>query len=468
MDPTSAGVVFTVGIIGLFVLNRQSTTKISGALWVPIVWFAIAASRPVSEWFVCFGLLDVPAQTADLYLQGSPLDRNVFAALMVLGLITLARRGAKVGRLLGANGPLLLFFLYCAASLVWSDYPDVAFKRWIKFLGDFIMVLVVLTDEDAVAATRRVLTRVSFLLVPLSLLFVKYYPDLGRGYNHWTWTPYLKGVATGKNTLGIVCLICGLTSLWCFLQAVWGNRDAVRRGPLIAHGAVLTMAIWLLWMADSMTSLSCFLIGSLILTTVSFRAVSHRRWLIHLLVVFVLSAAVFALFFDPGGGVLESLGRDPTLTGRTEIWSRVIGMVTNPFLGTGYESFWLGPRLQKMWSLYYFKPNQAHNGYIEVYLNLGWVGLALLAIVILTGYHRIVQTICLNGKGAAFWLALFVVALIYNCTEAAFKPTMFVWISFLLAVVAASVETSSPADNTPRTVPRDPFTAAFVQRLEAD
>ena len=68
-------------------------------------------------------------------------------------------------------------------SIGWSDYPDVAFKRWIKSLGDFVMVLIILTDRDRYAAIKRALTWTAFLLMPLSVLFIKFYPDLGRGYH---------------------------------------------------------------------------------------------------------------------------------------------------------------------------------------------------------------------------------------------------------------------------------------------
>ena len=83
---------------------------------------------------------------------------------------------------------------------------------------------------------------------------------------------------------------------------------------------------------------------------------------------------LFALFFDTGGGAVEALGRNSTLTGRTEIWKLVLGMANNPIFGAGYESFWLGERLQKLWHYYWFPINEAHNGYIEIYLNLGWIG----------------------------------------------------------------------------------------------
>ena len=75
------------------------------------------------------------------------------------------------------NAPILLFFSYCAVSILWSDYPDVALRRWIKALGDLVMVMIILTDPEPLAALKRFLARTGFLLVPVSVLLIKYYPD---------------------------------------------------------------------------------------------------------------------------------------------------------------------------------------------------------------------------------------------------------------------------------------------------
>ena len=94
-------------------------------------------------------------------------------------------------------------------------------------------------------------------------------------------------------------------------------------------------------------------------------------------------------------------------------------MTQSPLLGTGFESFWLGARAEHLWNMYYFHPNQAHNGYIETYINLGGVGLALLLLVVVSGYRNILK---INHPAAgSLCFAYFVVALVYNVTEAAFK-----------------------------------------------
>src|SRR6266853_4428150 len=365
--------VFGCGILGLFALERDSTSRPSRALWIPVAWLLIAGSRPVSEWL---GIK--PPNTPDLVLEGSPLDRAVFTGLIALGLIVLAGRWQRVGRFLSANAVILLFLFYCAASVLWSDYPDVAFKRWIKAVGDVVMVLVVATDRGPTAAVKRLLVRTAFLLLPLSLAFINFlHVGIRLQYSKETFT----GVTGDKNMLGVDCLVLGLGSAWLFLQR-WGEKRNGRTGSLIAYGIVFTTAVWLLLKCDSMTALLSFVIGIglIVLTT---RPASRRNpALIHLFIIGAITVSLAALFLDVG--ILQTVGRDATLTGRTAIWNQVINMTTNPLLGAGFESFWLGERLRTFWAMYWFRPNEAHNGYLEVFLNLGWIGVALLAILIVT------------------------------------------------------------------------------------
>src|SRR5881396_222075 len=218
MPQSVATVVYGLVILALFLLDRDRKSRVSPALWIPVAWVLLAGSRMFSDW------LD-PArgmQSPDQYLEGSPLDRLMLAGLLAAGLMVLLTRGRRTGMFLRANGPILLFFLYGALSVFWSDYPDVAFKRWTKALGNVVMVLVVLTDQDPSAAVKRLLARTGFLLIPLSVLLIKYYPELGVGYGPWGTQNYM-GVATGKNGLGYICLIFGLGYLWRVLEAFRGQ-----------------------------------------------------------------------------------------------------------------------------------------------------------------------------------------------------------------------------------------------------
>jgi exopolysaccharide production protein ExoQ len=429
MPPGVATLVFAAGIAGLFWLDRDRQARTSLALWIPVAWVLIAGSRMVSEWLQLGSI-----QTPDQYLDGSPLDRVLLTGLLAAGVGVLASRGIRVRALLRSSWPIVVFLCYCGLSVLWSDFPDVALKRWMKALGDIVMVLVVASESDPRAALKRLLARTSFVLIPLSVLLIKYYPEFGRGYNRWTWTPYYTGVSFGKNGLGYVCLVFGLASLWRFLGAVVETERTSPTRPIVAHGAILAMTLWLFWKADSATSLACFVLGASVLVTTTIWRV--RKPMPALVAMALFIALGSGLFLDGGSGLVEAMGRDTTLTGRTGLWDRLLGMTVDPLFGTGFESFWLGDRVEQLWQTYWWHPNQAHNGYLELYLNLGVVGLALLGLVAVWGYRNIAASFRRDRRSAVLALAYFVIALAYNLTEAAFKMMHPVWIAFLLATVA--------------------------------
>src|SRR5713101_8317734 len=144
MPASIATLVFALGIVGLFALDRDRDERTSIALWLPVVWLCIGGSRMVSDWFQQWpykSSADMTATAAQL-LDGSPLDRNILMALIAIGVAVLLTRRATVKAVLGANAAILVFFLYCAVSTLWFDYPFVAFKRWTKAFGDLVMVLI--------------------------------------------------------------------------------------------------------------------------------------------------------------------------------------------------------------------------------------------------------------------------------------------------------------------------------------
>ncbi|MGC1871367.1 MAG: O-antigen ligase family protein [Acidobacteriaceae bacterium] len=419
-------------IAGLFFLDRDTKERTSKALWIPVIWLLIIGSRPVSAWFQSGPTIATAAQYAD----GSPLDAAVFGVLVAACAVTLCSRSSQVKRFLRVNLPLVLFFSYCALSVVWSDYSFVALKRWVKSVADMGMVLIVLTDPDPLAATKRLFSRAAFVLLPLSLLFIKYYPNLGRSYDRWTWIPMYGGVTEFKNELGMICLVLGLSSVWSLIEAYENRRMPHRIRHMVAHGNVVAAAIWLLFTADSMTSLSCFLMASAVMIMTVTRWVAKRPRIIHLLVGSMVALSLCALFFDSGGGMVESLGRNSSLTGRTGIWKAVLSIHINPLLGAGFETFWLGERLQRVWDLSVKGIQEAHNGYLELYLNLGWFGVVFLAGLIGTGYRNTLNVLRRDPHAGRLRVAFFTAAVIYSLTEAGFRMMSPIWIAFLLAITA--------------------------------
>ena len=168
----------------------------------------------------------------------------------------------EIGQLpcLKASGPLIIYFIYCLISVTWSPFPGPAFKRWIKAVGDLVMVLVMVTDAQPTAALRRLYSRLGFILFPVSILLIRY-TDLGRGYEP-DGTPMNTGVTTNKNTLGLIVYLVSLGALWSFRGLLKDKKAPNRTRRLVAQGTLLTFGIVLLQMAHSATSIACFILGA--------------------------------------------------------------------------------------------------------------------------------------------------------------------------------------------------------------
>jgi O-antigen ligase len=417
-------------IAGLFVLDRDLDVAPSKALWIPTVWLLIDSSRAVSSWINRQSVVSLAQQ----YSEGSPFDAAIYGILIAAGVLVLNFRSRQVRSFLRENLPLLVFVSYCALSIAWSDYSFIAFKRWSKSVGDLVMVMLVLTDPYPGAAVKRLFARLAFVLLPLSVLFIECYPDLGTAYSPENGVMMYFGVTTFKNLLGMISMVFGLASLWSFLGAYEDRRTPHRMGHLLAHAATVGTATWLIVRADSMTSLSCLFLAGAVMVLVSRRGVYRRPGGVHVIVCAAIGLPLFALFINTMGSLVHSLGRNSTLTGRTLIWKAVLSLHTNPLVGTGFESFWLGSRLDAVWNMSLKGLQEAHNGFIEVYLNLGWVGLLLLGWLIVSGYRNAITALHRDPHDGRMRLAFLTAALIFSLTEAGFRMLTPIWFAFLLAV----------------------------------
>ncbi len=437
MNSSLATLVYACGIAGLFYLDREKSVRASKALWLPVIYLWIIGSRPVSVWL---GI--APDSGANVQMEGSPFDRNVFLVLLIAAIGVLIYRGPRAFRFITANWLILAFYLYCLISVIWSDYPDVAFKRWTKAIGDVAMILIVITDGEPVVALRRLFSRVGFILLPASMLLFKYYPALGRQYSEWTGEASITGVTLDKNLLGSITFLLSLGATWRVLALLRSDKSTPdRRRHLLAQGILLGLGIYLLSIANSATSLMCFVLGAGFLLATNLRYVRRHAAAIHVLVLSLAIVAGSVMLLGGGADVAQALGRNSTLTGRTDIWAAVIPLAPNPLVGAGFESFWLSPKVhQELWALMPGLPlNEAHNGYIEIYLELGWIGLIFLAAILLDGYRRSVNAYRLEPALGSLFIAYILTTAVYGITEAGFRMVGAIWIFLLLAVIGASI-----------------------------
>jgi len=432
MSQLTATILVSFAIIGLFVLDRDRETRTSRALWIPFIYFLIIGSRAVSSWF---GSAPPPDALYGDGIYSSPVDQAVSLGLLAAGLMVLIARRQKVQLLLKRNAPMLLFYSYAALSILWSDLPFFTFKHWIKAVEDLVMVLIVWTERDPVMAIRRLLTRAGFILIPLSLLFCKYYPDLGRGFDK-DWNTVYNGVADTKNKLGIICMISCLASLWCFLGAWRDRRSPARTRHLLAHSILVAFVIVQLGMAHSATASVCLVLAGTLMAIIRHSPVVKIAK-VHLVVATALCCALVPLFIAPS--LVKDVGRDTTFSGRTVIWHILPRFVRNPWLGAGYESFLSGPRLVQLKAIIDKTFQEAHNGYLEVWLNLGWIGVSLFALLVITGYRNAVAAFRRDRGIGSLRLAFLVAVLIEGLSEAPFRMMTPTWFLLLWAMTDDSM-----------------------------
>jgi exopolysaccharide production protein ExoQ len=429
MPPPIAALLCALFVFYLFWVDLRHGEGPSAAAWVPWIWLFLSSSRYVSQWL---GLAALPV-TPDVYLEGSPIDAAVFLILILCGIWILIKRRVDWTDVFTNNYWIWLFFLFGLFSIAWSDYPLVSLKRLFKASGNVVMALVILTERRPFEAFAAILKRISFVLIPLSVLFIKYFPEHGRTYG-WGGRMMYTGAAFQKNGLGQICLLCCIYFSWSLLF----NRDEEGRVKETLHWSVslllIAMTLWLITVADSATSLVCIVVAAGIFFLCRLPALTQRpRWIV---AGGMLAAAVLMLLelaLDASSEIIQLVGRDPTLTTRVPMWQGLLRMAVDPIVGAGYESFWTGDRLWALLSVYGVR--QAHNGYLEMYLNLGLVGLALMIGWIVAGLMKVHRHMEVDYPSAVLRLCLIVVAVLYNWTEATIYGVSCMWVLLLLGVM---------------------------------
>lgn len=430
--PPILATVITLAFVGwLFRRDFREKPNVTSALWLPFLWVFISGSRFPSGWLDIVGV-HLGGTSVD---DGSPLDALFFCALIGAGIYVLHQRRVNVVEFCRNNQWVTIYLAYCFLAILWSDIPLVALKRWIKLFGQPVMVLVLLTEPDPLESFTRLLKRLAYIWIPVSILFTRYYPFLGRAFDGWTGMPMNTGITTNKNVLGCDCFIVGLFFIWHFLRVRRQEPGPARRSEMLLCLSFLALTAWVLHMAHSSTSIGALALGTALMLVVGFDFVDRQRIGTYLVVTLVVGASAEWLF-GIHNLALSLLGRDSTLTGRTDVWHMLLNWNINPIFGVGFESFWQEDRMAQIEAM---NPglviNESHNGYLETYINMGMLGVAITLAMLFATFWKARRALLDNFDFGRFRFAYLAAFIIYNWTEAAFRTHSVPFFMFFLIAI---------------------------------
>jgi O-antigen ligase len=245
-------------------------------------------------------------------------------------------------------------------------------------------------------------------------------------------------VAFQKNSLAQLCLLLAIYFVWEFLFGTMRRREPQGLVTASAGLIILPLLAWLLYMSQSATAFGVVAATMAVLfgSRLPFFLRRPQR-LIGFAVVLGILAAVLEYSVGITAWVIHALGRNPDLTERKPVWEALLSMATNRLVGAGYEMFMSGDRLIQIWERMNREggTGQAHNGYIDLYLNLGLIGVGLLLAAIVAGLVDAIRQLGRDYSYGVLRITLIVAAVMYNYTEAAWKPLNNVFVLLLVAIL---------------------------------
>jgi len=358
--------------------------------------------------------------------EGDPVAQITWLVVYGITLVLLATRAKETLQLLGRERWLLLLCGLVAASIMWSVAPGVTFRRTAALFGTTAFG-VYLASRYRVHELMWLVRWVLSAAAVLSAVFVVVVPVDGIS-DDGAW----RGIFAHKNFLGHIMALTIVVLLFELR-----NRGMVDR---IATAAIFVGSCMALLESRSVAGL---LVAVVVVVTMPLWPIFRlRRALAVAAAVFALlaiAATALWLIASPEQAT-AALGKDSTLTGRTALWSLVLDAIAyRPWLGYGYNAFWLGRDGESaaIWAAAFWQPSEAHNGYLDLGLQLGVVGVILFLSGFAAAVWRAIGVIRRTSTAYALWpMAYLMLIVIANLAESMIlvRNNIF-WILYVVTCV---------------------------------
>jgi len=402
----------------------------------------VRARRIINAWpLPLWGWLFVCALTVGNFnteIVPTPVDGNSLNQLLVTSLFFgIGAYGftRHFGLFLKEKAALALFLLcfLSLASTAWSDVPSQSVLKGTSFLAGLFAVLVFVSRLSGAELLLGIFWGTTISLA-LSIAAAVMYPDIAQHdvvvANADAW----RGIFPQKNVLGRGAMIVFCSGFTLLASA--STRRWVYLAPMSAAG-------YLLVMSESSTSIvgcAAFAVAypalALLMRTRGYKAVILT---VLLAMASVILLASLSYIVD---SVTSLFGKDLTFTGRSFLWVNLLeDYLKQPFLGYGTGAYFSERRVSQFDLQLGWDADNAHNGLIELALELGAVGLGLFLLTFWLVSSRVRRVASHDSGLLQLFLFLVPVLVLQNLMESTLmRPTNIIWLAFVALALKAALD----------------------------
>lgn len=349
--------------------------------------FSLIFLTGILRWASLFVSPDAKAVSTNSYNPFDSINSLLQYAIYGVAIFLVVAR-AKTS-ILVAKSSLLIWLLPILATLsfLWSDFPDESLRKGITTLQTSCFG-VYFASRFTPKQQLQILAWVFGIVAVVSLLFGIAFR--GAAIEAGANAGAFRGPFTQKNLLARIAVLGAIVFLINAIQSQ--HRRVILWGGFVLNALLIILT----------TSKTALLLLLMIIFLLPFYKALRWKTTITIpitIIVVLVSSSLAIMILSNWEASLNAIGRDPSLSGRTGLWEASIEKILeHPWLGYGYQAFWReGGGAEEIWGVEGYKPPHAHNGFINMPLDLGLIGLSVFLLTLLVNYIRAIA--CLrSGK----------------------------------------------------------------------
>jgi exopolysaccharide production protein ExoQ len=357
------------------------------------------------------------------------LVQVLFFINYAISFFLLVLRWKKVIQVIRKDRYITVLLGLCFISFLWSTAPTVTLVRSVAIIGTSLFG-VYLATRYSLKEQLQLLTWTFGIAIILSLLFIFGLPKYGimSGFHVGKW----RGIYAHKNVLGKLMIVSSIIFL---LTSLNENKNRF----LLWGGFVFSIILLLL--SKSSSSLINFII-----IMMAFFVLRTFRWRYALLfpvlsLLTIVAELSYLWLVANTEALLSSMGKDTSLTGRGPLWSAVLDSIwQHPWLGYGFSGFWKGwdTPSAAVWRVVGWEPPNGHNGLLDIWLDLGLLGLTIFLIGFLVNVVKGLAWIRMSKTAEGFWPVMYIIYFwLSNQTESALlRQNEIYWLLYVTVVIS--------------------------------